>query len=245
MGPKSPVVESRISDPRIPDPSASIAARIMEITDMTTLRRTGAKITGAVAGLALGLMGVACAQSMPVTDELKQKWEDKTIFDLEARSLDGKPVRMADWKGKAVLVVNVASRCGFTGQYRGLQALSEAFKDRGLVVVGFPCNDFGGQEPGSAEDIREFCSTRYEVDFPMMEKISTKPGGNQSAVYEFLGTRTGKLPGWNFCKYLVSSDGTTIEFFDSRVDPNGAKMKAAVEKALPKKTPATTDAPTG
>lgn len=208
---------------------------------MFTLRKTGSRITsrltGVVAGMALAAMGSACAQSMPVTDELKQKWEDKTIFDLEARSLDGKPVRMADWKGKAVLVVNVASRCGFTGQYRDLQALSDAYKDRGLVVVGFPCNDFGGQEPGSAEEIRTFCSTRYAVDFPMMEKVSSKPGKGQSPIYEYLGTKTGKLPGWNFCKYLISSDGTTIEFFDSRVDPDGAKMKAAVEKALPK-TPA-------
>ena len=209
--------------------------RILEIKDMPMFQKTCARIGGAMAGLALGLMGAACAQSMPVTDELKQKWEDKTIFDLEARSLDGKPVRLADWKGKAVLVVNVASRCGFTRQYRDLQALSKAYRDRGLIVVGFPCNDFGGQEPGSAEEIRTFCSTRYDVDFPMMEKISTRPGDGQSPVYEYLGTKTGKLPGWNFCKYLIASDGTTIEFFDSRVDPDGDKMKTAVEKALPKK----------
>ncbi len=210
---------------------------------VTNLR---SRVAGAVAGVAMTAAGIACTQSMPVTDELREKWNDKTMFDLQAKTLDGKDVKFADWKGKAVLVVNVASRCGFTRQYAGLQALQESFKDQGLVVVGFPCNDFGGQEPGTAGEIKTFCSSKYGVTFPMMSKISVKPGSKQSPVYEFLGTRTGKLPGWNFCKYLVFPDGKTIEFFDSRVDPGSAGFKSAIEKATkqvkpaapPKKSPA-------
>ena len=101
-----------------------------------------------------------------------------------------------------------------------------------MVVIGVPCNDFGGQEPGTATEIKSFCSSKYGVDFPMMSKVSVKPGKGQSPVYEFLGTRTGKLPGWNFCKYLVHADGTTIEFFDSRADPGSKQFKATVEKAI-------------
>ena len=197
--------------------------------------KIASSIVATAAGLALSLTGTACTQSMPVTDELKQKWSDKTVFDIETTTLEGKPLKMQDWKGQAVLVVNVASRCGFTGQYSGLQKLSERWKDKGLVVVGVPCNDFGGQEPGSAGEIRQFCSSRYDVDFPMLSKQSTRAGKDQSPLYEYLGTRTGKLPGWNFCKYLVHPDGTTIEFFDSRTAPDGkaldARVKAAVAKA--------------
>ncbi|MCP4835731.1 MAG: glutathione peroxidase [Phycisphaera sp.] len=172
---------------------------------------------------------------MPVTDELKEKWSDKTLFDIDTKTLEGKPLKLSEWKGKAVLVVNVASKCGFTGQYEGLEKLSDQWKDKGLVVVGIPCNDFGGQEPGSASTIRQFCTSRYAVEFPMLEKQSTKPGKDQSPIFEYLGTRTGKLPGWNFCKYLVYPDGKTIEFYDSRTAPDGkafeSKVKAAVAKA--------------
>jgi glutathione peroxidase len=196
------------------------------------------RIAGAIAGVAMAATGIACTQSMPVTDELRQKWNDKTMFDLKGKTLDGKDVAFADWKGKAVLVVNVASRCGYTPQYNGLQAIHEAYKDKGLIVIGFPCNDFGGQEPGTAADIKSFCSSKYGVDFAMMSKVSVKPGSEQSPVYEFLGTKTGKLPGWNFCKYLVFPDGKTIEFFDSRVDPGSAAFKSAIEKATKQVKPA-------
>jgi len=193
------------------------------------------RIIATVAGLALSATGVACTQSMPVTDELKEKWSDKTLFDIDTKTLEGKPLKLSEWKGKAVLVVNVASKCGFTGQYEGLEKLSDQWKDKGLVVVGIPCNDFGGQEPGSASTIRQFCTSRFAVEFPMLEKQSTKPGKDQSPIFEYLGTRTGKLPGWNFCKYLVYPDGKTIEFYDSRTAPDGkafeSKVKAAVAKA--------------
>jgi len=211
---------------------------------ITNLR---SRVAGAIAGVAMAAVGIACTQSMPVTDELRQKWNDKTMFDLQAKTIDGKEIKFEEWKGKTILVVNVASRCGFTRQYAGLQALQDQFKDQGLLVVGFPCNDFGGQEPGTETEIKTFCSSKYGVKFPMMSKISVKPGSNQSPVYEFLGTKTGKLPGWNFCKYLISPDGKTIEFFDSRVDPGSTAFKSAIEKATkqvkpvpaPEKTPAT------
>ena len=211
---------------------------------ITNLR---SRVAGAIAGVAMAAVGIACTQSMPVTDELRQKWNDKTMFDLQAKTIDGKEIKFEEWKGKTILVVNVASRCGFTRQYAGLQALQDQFKDQGLLIVGFPCNDFGGQEPGTETEIKTFCSSKYGVKFPMMSKISVKPGSNQSPVYEFLGTKTGKLPGWNFCKYLISPDGKTIEFFDSRVDPGSTAFKSAIEKATkqvkpvpaPEKTPAT------
>ena len=199
-----------------------------------------ARITAAVAGIALSVTGSACTQSMPASEELTEKWSDKTLFDIETRTLEGKPLKLSEWKGKAVLVVNVASRCGFTGQYAGLEKLSDQWKNKGLVVVGIPCNDFGGQEPGSASTIREFCTTRYEVDFPMLEKQSTKPGRKQSPIYEYLGTRTGKLPGWNFCKYLVYPDGRTIEFYNSSTAPDGKQLEAKIKDAVSKVKPADT-----
>ncbi len=192
------------------------------------------RIIAAVAGIALSATGNACTQSMPVTEDLEQKWSDKTLFDIETETLEGKPLKMAEWKGKAVLVVNVASKCGFTGQYEGLEKLSDAWKDKGLVVIGVPCNDFGGQEPGSPSAIRQFCTSRFQVDFPMLAKQSTRPGEDQSPIYEYLGTRTGKLPGWNFCKYLVYPDGRTIEYYDSRTAPDGKKLVARVKDAVSK-----------
>ena len=138
---------------------------------------------------------------------------------LEFDSIDGKPVKLSDYRGKVLLIVNVASKCGFTPQYEGLEKLQKEFAGKGLVILGFPCNDFGGQEPGSAKDIKQFCSTRYNVTFPMFEKVSTKPGEKQSPIYQCLGTKTGKLPGWNFCKYLINEEGNLIGFFDARVKP--------------------------
>ncbi len=190
------------------------------------------KLTTLVAGLALSLSGIACTQTMPVDDALKAKWSDKTVYDLETKTLEGEGWKFTEWKGKPLLVVNVASRCGFTRQYVGLEKVHDRFKEQGLVVVGVPCNDFGGQEPGSAEEIREFCTSKYDVSFPMLVKQSSKPGKEQGVVFEYLGFRTGKLPGWNFCKYLVHPDGTTVEFFDSRMDPEGKELIAAIEKAI-------------
>ena len=158
----------------------------------------------------------------------------KTLFSFKVQSLTGSPVDLAEYRGKAVLVVNVASKCGYTPQYADLESVWKEFKDKGLVVIGFPCNDFGGQEPGSASEIGEFCRKNYGVTFPMMSKVQTKAGEGQSDVYAFLSAATGKLPSWNFGKYLVGRDGTPIAFFGSGVKPTGEELRAAIEKALAK-----------
>jgi len=154
------------------------------------------------------------------------------VYSLKLTSLDGKPVDMTQYAGKVTLVVNVASQCGYTPQYKGLQALHAEMKDKGFAVLGFPCNDFGAQEPGSAEEIQSFCSTKYAVDFPMFAKLQTKEGAGQSPLYTMLQKETGKLPGWNFCKYLVGKDGKPIAFFASGASPDGKELRAAIEKAM-------------
>ncbi len=195
-----------------------------------TLRRL---VLGA-ATAAAAVTGFACAQTAPQNAELTQKWKDRSMYTIQTRTLEGQPTNLADYKGKVVLIVNVASRCGFTPQYSELEKLNQKFKDKGLVILGFPCNDFGGQEPGSAKEIRDFCTTTYPVTFPMMEKVQVKTGPGQSELFEFLGTRTGKLPGWNFSKYLVGKDGQPIAFYASSVKPGDAALQQAIEQALAK-----------
>jgi glutathione peroxidase len=129
-----------------------------------------------------------------------------------------------------LLVVNTASECGNTPQYAGLEKLFEEYKGKGLVVLGFPSNDFGGQEPGSEQDIKKFCSTRYHVTFPMFQKVKTK-GEGQSPVYQFL-THNEDVPEWNFHKYLVSKDGQVLRSFKARVQPEDKDLRAAIEAAL-------------
>ena len=155
-----------------------------------------------------------------------------TLFSFKASSLDGKPFDLAELKGKAVLVVNVASKCGYTPQYADLETLWKEYRDKGLVVVGFPCNDFGGQEPGSAGEIGEFCRKNYGVTFPMMSKVQTKAGAGQSEIYAFLSAATGKLPSWNFGKYLVGRDGRPVAFYGSGVKPTGSELRTAIDQAL-------------
>jgi glutathione peroxidase len=134
------------------------------------------------------------------------------------------------FKGQVVLAVNVASECGFTPQYEGLQKIFNEYGGRGLVVLGFPCNQFGGQEPGSAEAIQAFCTHTYHVTFPMTEKVEVK-GPGQSPVYAFL-TRTEGEPKWNFHKYLVGKDGKVLASFPSKVSPDSPELRAAIEAAL-------------
>jgi glutathione peroxidase len=154
-----------------------------------------------------------------------------SFYDIEAKALDGKPGNLAQYKGKVALVVNVASKCGHTPQYAGLEKLYREMKPKGVVVLGFPSNDFGGQEPGTAEEIATFCKTTYDVTFPLFEKGVTKAGPTQSPVYQYLGA-TGNLPRWNFAKYVVGKDGKVVAFFDSKVQPDAPEIKAALEKAL-------------
>lgn len=153
-----------------------------------------------------------------------------SFFDLKANTLEGSPKNLADFDGKVLLVVNTASECGFTPQYAGLQKLSDAYRDRGLVVLGFPANDFGAQEPGSPAEIRKFCDTRFKVTFPMFEKVKTK-GTGQSPVYAFLTAKHGE-PKWNFHKYLVGRDGQVRAAFPSAVAPDDKDLLAAIEAAL-------------
>lgn len=165
------------------------------------------------------------------------------LFAVPVKTLEGAPADLAQYRGKVVLIVNVASKCGYTPQYAELERIHKKFRDRGLVILGFPSNDFGGQEPGTSSEIRDFCTRQYAVTFPLMEKVQTKPGNGQSPVYRILEARTGKAPSWNFCKYLVERDGTTTTFFASDVKPEGDAMAKALEAALAKSAPSAPAAP--
>ena len=158
------------------------------------------------------------------------------LYELTVNSIDGKPVPLKTYQGNVALVVNVASQCGFTPQYTGLQTLYEKYSKQGFVVLGFPCNDFGGQEPGSATEIKEFCSSKFHVTFPMFEKVVVKDVDEQSPIYSFL-SRDGDLPSWNFGKYLVNREGKVVAYFGSTVPPDSAKLQKAIEEALNQKSP--------
>jgi glutathione peroxidase len=154
-----------------------------------------------------------------------------SFYDLKTTSLDGKPADLAQYKGKVSLVVNVASKCGYTPQYEGLEKLQREMKGKGFNVLGFPSNDFGGQEPGTAQEIATFCKLTYDVTFPMFEKVVTRKGTDQSPIYTFLG-RSGKLPAWNFSKYVIDKSGHIVAFFPSQVKPESPELRAAIAKAL-------------
>jgi glutathione peroxidase len=153
------------------------------------------------------------------------------IYEIPVNRITGEETTLAEHKGKAMLIVNVASACGYTRQYPGLQELSVAYRERGLVVVGFPSNDFGGQEPGTNEEIAAFCTGKYSVDFPMYAKIPVK-GADQHPLYKLLTETTGQQVTWNFNKFLVDRDGKIIKRFDSKVEPNSEELRAAIEALL-------------
>jgi glutathione peroxidase len=153
-----------------------------------------------------------------------------SLYEITLNTLEGKPQSLAAYKGKVVLAVNVASECGFTPQYAGLQKLYTELKNRGLVVLGFPCNQFGGQEPGTATQIESFCQKNYGVTFPLFEKLEVK-GAGKAPLYQFLTAKHGE-PAWNFHKYLVGKDGQVIQAFGSKVAPDSAELSAAIEAAL-------------
>jgi glutathione peroxidase len=170
------------------------------------------------------LLGLALA--LP----LHAKEAPMSLYDLTANTLAGKPQPLSAYKGKVALVVNTASECGYTPQYAGLEKLYEEYKDRGLVVLGFPSNDFGAQEPGSAEQITTFCKKNYGVQFPMFEKVAVK-GAAQSPVYKLLTAKLGE-PKWNFHKYLVGKDGQVLKAFPSKVTPDAKELREAIDAAL-------------
>jgi glutathione peroxidase len=167
-----------------------------------------------------------------VTKELDPMW------NASIKTLQGKDAKLSDYKGKALMLVNVASKCGLTPQYSTLEALQKKYEPKGFTVIGFPCNQFGKQEPGTAKDIETFCSTTYGVTFPMMEKIDVNGPGRHD-IYKALtpikdaGGHDGDIR-WNFEKFVVSADGTKITRFDPKTTPDDPTVIAAVEAALPK-----------
>lgn len=151
---------------------------------------------------------------------------DSPLYTIPLKDIDGKDTTLQTHAGKVLLIVNVASQCGYTSQYAGLEALHQKVKDRGVVVLGFPCNDFGGQEPGTASEIKVFCQENYKVSFPMFDKVTM-----DGPLYTALTSSTGKI-GWNFEKVLVGKDGNVITKFSSDVEPESAEITGAIEKAL-------------
>lgn len=157
-----------------------------------------------------------------------------SIQDIQLQDIDGKPTSLKAYNGKVVLVVNVASKCGLTPQYEALEALYRKYKGQGLVIVGFPCNDFAGQEPGTSEEIKTFCSTKYNVTFPLMGKLHVK-GPDQHPLYSALTGKEAKFPGdieWNFGKFVVGRNGEVLQRFKPQTKPDDATVIAAIESAL-------------
>ena len=155
-----------------------------------------------------------------------------SVYRLTAKTLEGQPADLKSYAGKVTLVVNVASQCGYTPQYAGLEKLYGDLKERGFVVLGFPSNDFGGQEPGTAVEIRQFCSLNYDVTFPLFEKVVTRAGAGQSPIYGNLQKQSGELPSWNFAKYLVGKDGKVVKFYKSGIKPDDSGLRKDIEAAL-------------
>ena len=174
---------------------------------------------------------IAAAIAIAVVSGAFMSAQTKSFYDLKTLSLEGKPADLAQYRGKVSLVVNVASKCGYTPQYEGLEKLQRELKGKGFNVLGFPSNDFGGQEPGTAQEIATFCKLTYDVTFPMFEKVVTMKGPNQSPIYSFLG-QSGNLPAWNFSKYLIDKQGRIVAFFPSEVTPEDPALRAAIAKAL-------------
>jgi len=155
------------------------------------------------------------------------------IYDITVNTIDGQPKSLGDYKGKVLLIVNTASRCGFTPQYKGLETLYREYKDKGLEILGFPANNFMGQEPGSNKEIKKFCALKYNVTFPLFAKISVK-GPDEHPLYQYL-TNAPDFKGpisWNFNKFLVDMGGNVIARFDSKVDPQAPELVKEIEQAL-------------
>jgi glutathione peroxidase len=157
-----------------------------------------------------------------------------SIYGISLKDIDGKSTSLKAYEGKVLLIVNVASKCGYTPQYAGLEALQEKYKDKGFTVLGFPCNQFGGQEPGTNEEIKQFCSSKYQVTFPLFDKIEVN-GPNRHPLYVLLVGEGSPFPGdikWNFNKFLIGRDGKILKRFDSKVTPDSTELVQGVEQAL-------------
>jgi glutathione peroxidase len=167
---------------------------------------------------------------------MDEKMPEKSVLDFTMKNIDGEDVKLSAYSGKALLLVNVASKCGYTSQYKGLESIYEKYKEQGLVVMGFPANNFFWQEPGTDEEIKTFCSTKYNVTFPMFAKISVK-GGKIHPLYKFLTSKetnpefSGSIS-WNFNKFLVDREGKVVARFSSKDEPESEKVVQAIEQAL-------------
>lgn len=198
--------------------------------------------TSSIALFALCMLPLACSTSTESKSSMQPSSQSQPtskpvrtgtgFYALSADDIDGHPQALAKYQGQVALVVNTASKCGFTPQYEGLEKLYTELAPRGFVVLAWPSNDFGSQEPGSADEIKTFCSSKYDVTFPMFAKVVTKAGPDQSPIYASLEKATGKLPSWNFCKYLVGKDGKVLGFYPSKVTPGDAELRKAIDAAL-------------
>ena len=158
----------------------------------------------------------------------------ESIYDIPLKDIDGKDTSLKPYQGKVMLIVNVASKCGFTPQYAALEAIYQKYKGQGLVVLGFPCNQFAHQEPGTDLEIKQFCTSKYDVTFPMFDKIEVN-GANRHALYVLLAGKDSPFPGnigWNFTKFLVGRDGKILKRFESKVKPDSPEVIQAIEAAL-------------
>jgi glutathione peroxidase len=161
-----------------------------------------------------------------------------SIYDIAVKDIDGKDASLGAYKGKVVLIVNVASKCGLTPQYSALEAVHEKYKDKGFAVLGFPCNQFGGQEPGNSEQIKQFCSSKYNVTFPLYEKLEVN-GAGRHPLYVALAGKESPYPGdikWNFGKFLVGKDGRVLKRFEPKTTPDDPEVIKAIEAALAAKS---------
>lgn len=167
-------------------------------------------------------------------DALLANAAESPLYSIPLKDIEGKSTTLKPYQGKVLLVVNVASKCGFTPQYEGLEALWQKRKEQGFAVLGFPCNDFGSQEPGTEDDIKKFCTTSFNVSFPMFSKLHVN-GAEQHPLYEALTGKNSPVPGpvkWNFGKFLIGRDGKILARFDSGVKPDAPELATAIDAAL-------------
>ena len=197
---------------------------------------TTSKLAALAAAVAVAGCGNSAAVDSSTQPQTSVQESSAAVIDHTVRTLEGEELDLATFRGRPMLIVNTASKCGYTPQYAGLQELHERYVAAGLVVIGFPSNDFGNQEPGSPDEIRSFCEDTYSVTFPLMAKVATK-GPDQAPIYRTLTTETGKdIRGdvrWNFTKFLVDGDGRVVARFESGVDPLDDQLVAAIEELLP------------
>lgn len=186
--------------------------------------------------IALAGASIACAATAAREERVMSEPAAKSVHEFTMKNIDGKDVKLSDYRGQVLMLVNTASQCGLTPQYKGLQAIYQKYQAQGFTILGFPANNFGGQEPGSNEEIKEFCTMKFKVSFPMFAKISVK-GADQHPLYQFLTSKEsnpqfGGEIGWNFNKFLIGKSGEIIGRFNPQVDPESPEVAAAIERAI-------------